>query len=309
MIRPALLASIGFECHIDITDIGYLTGLESQVVSHEAVKMGSISFLREGHLHWVPVILIDPGLVGGLETHQNIVADQVSLAQLTAGRIHALEYELGIVLVAVQRDVDNHQFRETIAQGGQIATERFHAILKEGKVFSYPLRFRSGERLLLHQRQQTRFVGLRQDQLEATLTFFQRIQQIVAAQFLGGETVHRFGIAQMPCQSFEDQHNRGQALLPIDNQKWRLRHHLVKTLFDVDDGADKVRGHGTVRSCPQDIVPKLTAFLLCPAVGALVDRDNKLGRFLEEIQQLCFCSLHRSILTCSFSQQDSDLNR
>ena len=49
---------------------------------------------------------------------------------------------------------------------------------------------------------------------------------------------------------------------------------------------------GVVAPGAQDVVPQLTALLLGPRVGALVDRNDELRRLLQELQQLGFGGFH-----------------
>lgn len=47
-----------------------------------------------------------------------------------------------------------------------------------------------------------------------------------------------------------------------------------------------------VRTCPQDVIPQLTALLFRPGVGALVDWDDELRGFLQKGEQLGFSGFH-----------------
>jgi hypothetical protein len=49
-----------------------------------------------------------------------------------------------------------------------------------------------------------------------------------------------------------------------------------------------------------DVVPELTALRLGPGVGSLVDGDDKLWGFSEQIQELGFGGFHRVILSMLF---------
>ena len=52
---------------------------------------------------------------------------------------------------------------------------------------------------------------------------------------------------------------------------------------------------GVFAASPQDILPELAALALRPAVGTLVDRDDKLGRLLEELKEFGFRGLHDAL--------------
>ena len=69
-----------------------------------------------------------------LQSHENEVADQVGLTQLTTGGIHALEYELWVVPVTVKRNVDDHELIESMTQRSEIKTESIYLLLKEGEI-------------------------------------------------------------------------------------------------------------------------------------------------------------------------------
>ncbi len=102
-------------------------------------------------------------------------------------------------------------------------------------------------------------------------------------------------IAGLAGKGFQHEHDRGQALLAVDNQQRRLAGNLVKARLDVDDGADKVGGTGLVATHPEDVLPELMTLGLRPGVGSLVDGNNELWRLLEEVQQLGLGSFHRAI--------------
>ena len=101
---------------VDSADVRDLTaGPERQVVTHEAVEVRAVGLLPEGDLHRPPVLLVEALLPGGVQTHQDEVADQVGLTQLAADRVHALEDELGIILITTEGDIHDHEFCESLA--------------------------------------------------------------------------------------------------------------------------------------------------------------------------------------------------
>ena len=59
------------------------------------------------------------------------------------------------------------------------------------------------------------------------------------------------------------------------------------------------------------VFPQLTSLRLCPRIRALVDRNHKLGRLLEEIEELCFGGFHLvgSQLSCSLKSVRSGPQR
>ena len=77
-------------------------------VPHEGIEMNGVGSLPKALLHPAPIGLVQLGLKLWLQAHQDEIADQVSLAQLKTCRVHALENELRIVLIAAERDIYNH---------------------------------------------------------------------------------------------------------------------------------------------------------------------------------------------------------
>jgi hypothetical protein len=89
-------------------------------------------------------------------------------------------------------------------------------------------------------------------------------------------TEHHATIAEVARKAFEDQRDRGQPLLAVDDKQRRLGGDLIQALLNVDDGADEVRGDGVVAAGAQDVVPKLATLTLGPGIGALINRDDEL---------------------------------
>ena len=107
---------ICLERFVHLPDVGNAAGLDRQVVTHEAVKQLAVVLLPKALLHGVPVVVVECLLLRWLLAHQDIVADQVGLAQLQARRVEALKDQLRVVIVAVQRDVDDDQLADTSVQ-------------------------------------------------------------------------------------------------------------------------------------------------------------------------------------------------
>jgi len=102
--------------------------------AHEAVELGAIRFLPEILLHGPPVFFVQAGLKRRFEAHKDEVPNQVSLAQLLASRVHALEDELRIVLVATKRNVHDHNLRQATTYRTQVAFLLGDELRKQGKV-------------------------------------------------------------------------------------------------------------------------------------------------------------------------------
>src|SRR5579864_7109124 len=71
--------------------------------------------------------------------------------------------------------------------------------------------------------------------------------------------------------------------------------HLRKALLDIDNGTNEMDTDAVIRASSQDVAPELPALVFRPGVGALVNRNDELRRFLEKTQQLCFSSLHAKV--------------
>ena len=60
------------------------------------------------------------------------------------------------------------------------------------------------------------------------------------AQLARREAVHWFGVTQCLGQRGDQQRDRGEALLAVDDAQRRLVRHLGQPRLDVDNGADEV---------------------------------------------------------------------
>jgi hypothetical protein len=68
------------------------------------------------------------------EAHQHEVADQVRLAELPPRRVHALEDQLRVVLIATQRDVHDDELGEPVTQTDKVALQTLDLGFEECKV-------------------------------------------------------------------------------------------------------------------------------------------------------------------------------
>ena len=104
------LARLGerLEALVDAVDLRDLARLHRQVVAHEAVEQVLV-LGRERLLERVPGVGVDLGLLLVRQAHQHVVADQVGLREVEPGRVQALEDQLRVVVVALERDVDDQQ--------------------------------------------------------------------------------------------------------------------------------------------------------------------------------------------------------
>src|SRR6185369_10530548 len=98
-----------------LADIRNISGVNSQMVPHETVEMGIVGVLAKAEFHRSPELFVEPGLQCWLQTHKNEVSNQICLAQLSAGGIHALENELRIVLIPAEGNIYHNQFRQPFA--------------------------------------------------------------------------------------------------------------------------------------------------------------------------------------------------
>ena len=64
----------------------------------------------------------------------------------------------------------------------------------------------------------------------------------------------------------------------------------------IDNRADEVHRDAVATTTAHDIVPQLPAFSLPPAIGALVNGDDELRGFFQEVKQLGFGGFHGTTL-------------
>jgi hypothetical protein len=223
------------EGFVDLALARDLAGAHGQVVAHERIELGAVGLLPEVLLHGSPVLLVQAGLQFGLEAHQDEVPDEIGLAQLLAGRVHALEDELGVVLTAGQRDVHHDQLGEALAHGSKIAVSDGEELRKEVEVAVYADRSLFGRLAILDDGLQGRVVDLGEEELVVAVTAFELVDQVVMPQLVRGEAFEGLGGSNGPRECLQQQHDGGQPLLPIDHQQGRLGGNLRRALFDVDD--------------------------------------------------------------------------
>ena len=241
-------AGVVLERLVDLAHAGDLAGLHGEVVAHEAVEVRAVGLLPEVQLHRPPVLLVEPRLQLGLQPHQDEVADQVGLAQLLAGRVHALEDELRVVLVAAERDVHHHQLGEAAGRpargrpccsaSSSVNSSKFCVTRSDGSC---------GCSVLLDDGLERGVVGLREQQLEVALAAL-RAGCAGSSGAACAARSHRPARASPSArgQRLDQQRHRGQALLAVDHEQRRLVRDLRQPLLDVDDGADEVDGDGVV---------------------------------------------------------------
>ena len=121
--------------------------------------MNGVGSLPEPLLHRSPIAFVQLGLKLWLQTHEDEVADEVGLAQLKARRVHTLEDQLWVVLRAVERDINNDQFGETLADRLQFILVLPDQLLEQSVVLVYPSAALGRHRRSLENRQQGFFVG------------------------------------------------------------------------------------------------------------------------------------------------------
>ena len=68
---------MGLKSIIDCIDVGNLTSLDRQVMTHVAIEVGVIRFLPKVHFHRPPELLIEMRLEFWLKPHQDKVADEI----------------------------------------------------------------------------------------------------------------------------------------------------------------------------------------------------------------------------------------
>ena len=107
-VRQLAHLGIDLEALVDAVDLRDLARLHRQVVAHEAVEEALVVG-RERLLERVPGFGVDLGLLLVRQSHQHVVANQVGLREVEPGRVQALEDQLRVVVVALERDVDDQQ--------------------------------------------------------------------------------------------------------------------------------------------------------------------------------------------------------
>ena len=116
--------------------------------------------------------------------------------QLAPGRVHALEDELRVVLVAVERDVHDHQLRQALAERRQLVLDLSHALLEELEVLLDPDRVVLRLRLLVEQGDAATPCRSARAAACSAARRLQGVEQVVVAQLLRREAVHRLAVAQ-----------------------------------------------------------------------------------------------------------------
>ena len=99
------------EALVDAVDLRDLARLHRQVVAHEAVEQVLV-LGRERLLERVPGVGVDLGLLPWRLAHEDVVADEVGLREVEAGRVQALEDQLRVVVIPLECDVDHQQLLE-----------------------------------------------------------------------------------------------------------------------------------------------------------------------------------------------------
>jgi hypothetical protein len=67
---------------------------------------------------------------------------------------------------------------------------------------------------------------------------------------------------------------------------------LPEAFIDGDHRADEVHTDLLGGTGVENVSPELVALLLCPGVGALIDRDNELRNVSQDLEELGFCRFH-----------------
>ena len=67
-------------------------------------------------------------------------------------------------------------------------------------------------------------------------------------------------------------------------------------LIDVHHRADEMHADCLGGTGAKDVSPELLAFLQCPRIGALINRDDELGDGTQDLEELGFCGFHFLLL-------------
>jgi hypothetical protein len=176
------LAFVLLEHLIDQIEARYLSSLEGEEIPHEGAELAAaVGLLAKRQLHRPPVQGVEPLLKVGRLSHQHIVADQVGLGELPAGGVHALEDQLGIVLIAGEGHIHHQQLADATADHRQISRGIAQLLKKKVVVLLDPNRWlwwNNGD-AGIHHGHEGGSVGVGEQQLEALLFFLKRIGEVV----------------------------------------------------------------------------------------------------------------------------------
>src|SRR5579883_677755 len=127
-------------------------------------------------------------------------------------------------------------------------------------------------------------IVLGKQELVMGLVAFIGVEEVVVTDFLAGNRAVLPGSLdfQRLAQSGQQQQQRGQALLPIDDEHLRDRTDMINIFAYVDDGAKKMGGNLVVFRDPENIIPEVLAIADAPAIGALIDGNKKLFGALQK---------------------------
>ena len=215
---------------------------------------------------------------------------------------------MGVVLLGLERHVEDEQLDEPLAQRLHIGAERAHPLLEERERLGDGARVRTGQRRLAEHREQGVAVVLREQQLELALRgVLAHIAQVPVAQLAGGKARQRLGVAEVARGGLEQQRPGGQALLAVDDERRRPPGDLVGLGLHVDDGTEEVGLDRVAGSRAHDVVPELGALALVPGVGPLVGGHDALGHRPQKGQEVGLVGAHGQCLrerTNRFSDRD-----
>ena len=77
--------------------------LHGQIISEESVHNGVLRLINEQQFHRTPEVLINICLLSRLQTHKNIVPNQIGFRQFFTCGIQALKNSLRIIHRSIQR--------------------------------------------------------------------------------------------------------------------------------------------------------------------------------------------------------------
>ena len=94
---------IEFEFLINTILLWNAGNLHGQIIPEESVHNGVLHLINEHQFHRTPKVFIYIGLFSGIQSHKNIVPDQIRFGQFFTCRIQALENSLRIINKTIQR--------------------------------------------------------------------------------------------------------------------------------------------------------------------------------------------------------------
>lgn len=271
-----------------------VVAVEDQLQPHELFQL----FVAQTGLQRQPVRLVDMLTAGG-QLHEQVVAQQVRLAELEPGVVQGLEDAVHVVPALGghrhqrQPGGDGLLDAEHVLRGGgigrldQLAAEEGvgRCDTAAGDLF----RERAAD-----VRGELRPVRLGRQQPEVVTAVLPLVDQVLLVDALG---ITRLGVPDVIADRGQGEGECGQPLLAVDDKPARERRIVLRRRRE-DDGPQEMRVRLLAAldqlGLLQDVAPQLLELLIRPGVRPLVERHLELlGPPLHEIGEQRLLRLHR----------------